>query len=286
MKRLAQNESRLRELAENRSLASSQCGDAFLKLVDPLIAGQTLEWERSGGGRRLVVKDAKTFIQFCRQRFPNAALPDDAGSRLTGLARFRDTKSVGNNEGEIISLRVWRDDALLKNGNSVGAMTATTSHGIFSFLLTQDCPYELRGPCALVENPAVFLRFEQLNLGLGAVIYGHGRISGLVLEWLARSGHPNFSLLHLPDYDPTGLSEFQRLHSRMGQRVRLYLPADLESQFARFSNSALLDGANTKTLLAQLRRSTLPGIQYVVGLIDRHNAGLEQEALLIPAGQL
>jgi len=267
-------------------LAASQCGAAFLKLIAPLIDCQTLEWERSGGGRQLVVKDVGTFIQFCRQRFPNAALPDDAGNRLIGVARFRDTKSVGNNEGEIISLRVWRDDAILKNGNSVGAMAATTAHGIFSFLLTQGCPYELRGPCALVENPAVFLGVEQLNLGLSAAIYGHGRISGLVLQWLAHSDHPSFSLLHLPDYDPTGLSEFQRLHSRLGQRVRLHLPADMESRFARFANAALLDGANNKSLLAQLRRSRLHATQYAVGLIDRHNAGLEQEALLIPAGEL
>ncbi len=98
----------------------------------------------------------------------------------------------------------WRDDALMKDGKPVGAGKATSAHGIFSFLLAKNCPYELRGSCALVENPAVFTVAEQLNLGVGLVIYGQGRVSNRVVDWLARMTHSSFSLLHLPDYDPVG----------------------------------------------------------------------------------
>jgi hypothetical protein len=87
--------------------------------------------------------------------------------------------------------------------------------------------------------------------------------------------------LHLPDYDPVGLSEFQRLHSILGPRVELYLAPDLDSRFERFSNRDLLKKLNSQAMLAQLRRSELPCVRRVVELIDRHNAGLEQEALLI-----
>ena len=152
---------------------------------------------------------------------------------------------------------------------------------MFSFLLTPDSPYELRGSCALVENPAVFAVAEQLNLGVGLMIYGHGRISNRVVEWLAYSNDSGFSLLHLPDYDPVGLSEFQRLHSRLGKRAVLHLPADLEERFAKFSNRKLLEKGNSQAMLAQLRHSDLPPIRRVVELIDRYNAGLEQEALLV-----
>ena len=31
-------------------------------------------------------------------------------------------------------------------------------------------------------------------------------------------------ILHLPDYDPVGLSEFGRVHARLGHRAGLYLP--------------------------------------------------------------
>jgi hypothetical protein len=88
-------------------------------------------------------------------------------------------------------------------------------------------------------------------------------------------------LVHLPDYDPVGLSEFQRLHTRLGSRVVLHLPNDLEARFARFSNPKLLENDSSQAMLAQLRRSDSPSICHVVKLIDRYNAGLEQEALLV-----
>jgi hypothetical protein len=176
---------------------------------------------------------------------------------------------------------VWRNDALLKDGKSFDAAALTAQHGVFSFLFTRNCPYVLSGSCALAENPAVFVAAERLNLGVDAVIYGHGRISSRVLDWLVRTTNSKFSLLHLPDYDPSGLSEFQRLHARLGKRVALYLPSEIEARFVRFSNPDLLAKTNSQATLAQLRRSESTAVRRVVEMIDRHNAGLEQEALLI-----
>jgi hypothetical protein len=281
MKLQAQAQTKLRELVENGALPASQCGLAFLKLVAPMLAGGVLEWKRSGGGRRLVVNNADALRDFFRQRFPEAPLPADAGSRVASVGRFRDTKAMANSENEIITIRAWRNDALLKDGKPIGAATTTTAHDVFSFLLAKDCPYELRGSCALVENPAVFAVAEQLNLGVGLIIYGHGRISNRTLDWLARMTDSSFNLLHLPDYDPVGLSEFQRLHARLGKRVVLHITADLETRFREFSKGDLLKKGNSQAMLTQLRRSDLPATRRVVELIDRYNAGLEQEALLI-----
>ena len=277
----AQAQIRLRELMENGALPASQCGRAFLKLLAPLLDAAVLAWKRSGAGRRLVVIVAGALSDFCRQRFPEVALPGGIESRVTSVGRFRDSKAMANTGNEIISLRVWRDEALLKAGRPVGAAAATAAHGVFSFVLTPDSPYRLSGPCILVENPAMFASAERLNLVADAVIYGHGRISNRALQWLVATTDLNFSVLHLPDYDPAGLSEFQRLHSELGQRIALHLPADLELRFARFSNSKLLNRINSQAMLARLRRSELPVVRQVVELIDRHNAGLEQEALLI-----
>jgi hypothetical protein len=281
MKLQAQAQIRLRKLMENGALPASQCGRAFLKLLAPLLDAAVLAWKRSGAGRRVAVNDAGALSDFCRQRFPEVALPGGIESRVTSVGRFRDSKAMANTGNEIISLRVWRDEALLKAGRPVGAAAATAAHGVFSFVLTPDSPYRLRGPCILVENPAMFASAERLNLVADAVIYGHGRISNRALQWLVATTDLNFSVLHLPDYDPAGLSEFQRLHSELGQRIALHLPADLELRFARFSNSKLLNRINSQAMLARLRRSELPVVRQVVELIDRHNAGLEQEALLI-----
>src|SRR2546429_9946151 len=67
---------------------------SFLKLLVPLLDSGVVCWQRCGVGRRLVVNDADTLRDFYRQRFPNAALPSGAGSRVASVGRFRDTKAL------------------------------------------------------------------------------------------------------------------------------------------------------------------------------------------------
>lgn len=281
MKLVAQAETKLLELIERGALPASQCGRAFLKLIAPLLAGGAVVERKSGAGRQFAVKNADVVREFHLRRFPAVVSSPDAGSRVTGVGRYRDTKALKNDTGEIISLRVWQNAVVVKNGNPVNAALLTAAHGVFSFLLKRDCPYELCGPCALVENPAVFAAAEQLQLDIGAVIYGHGRISNREIDWLAQMPSATFKLIHLPDYDPVGLTEFQRLQSRLGNRVVLHVPTDLEARFTLYGNRDLLAKANTRAMLAQLRRSDSEVILRIVALMDRHNAGLEQEALLL-----
>jgi Protein of unknown function C-terminus (DUF2399) len=186
------------------------------------------------GGRRLVVNNADALRGFYRQHFPEANLPMGAGSRVTSVSRFRDTKAMANSENEILSIRARRNDALLKDGKPVDAATITTALGVFSFLLAKDCAYELRGSYALVENPAVFAVAEQLNLDVSLIIYGHGRKSNRAIDWLARMTDSSFSLLHRPDYDPVGLSEFQRLYARLENALCSIYLLTWKSAFTNF----------------------------------------------------
>jgi hypothetical protein len=193
--------------------------------------------------------------------------------------RFRDSKTFASDTPEILSARAWVEKALLKDGQPAGAARASSEHGVFSFLLSRR--YSLRGPCALVENPAVFTQFERLRLSAGLVICaGRGSVSGRLMEWLTANDAPDFSLVHLPDYDPVGLHEYTRLRARLGTRARLHVPADLGELFGRFSSRAILAKGRNRAMLASLRDSKLPEVRRVVALIDRHNGCLEQEALL------
>ena len=268
-------------LLEQGSLPRSACSGSFLKVLQPLLDSGVVVEERAGAGRRLTVRDASAAKLFFAQRYPDAGVFDGATSRVVGVARFRDTKALAFNESTLVSVRAWQPDVLFRGEQAVNVAAATAEHGVFSFLLGERNSYALRGTCALVENPAVFNCVERLNLPLGLAIYGHGRISNHLLDWLAGTTAPDFALLHLPDYDPVGLSEFGRLRVRLGKRVRLHIPSDLAARFARFSNRSLLDKSKTRALLANLRCSPGPEIRQVLELIERHNAGLEQEALLL-----
>ncbi len=270
---------RIDELLEQGSLAQSMCSAALTAALRPLVEAGVIVSERAGAGRRLVVRNLSALMDFKRREFPDT-MTAGLGARVSGVGRFRDSKSLAGDTPEIVSVRAWNDAAMTVNGAPVGTAEATARYGVFSFLLDGHQKYALRGVCALVENPAVFMHFEHLGLRVDLVIYGHGRLSTRVLNWLGRAGESH-SVLHLPDYDPAGLSEHLRLRGVLGNRARLHLPVDLADRFERFSNRGLLYKGNSQAMLAQLRRSELPEVRRVVKLIDQHNAGLEQEALLL-----
>jgi hypothetical protein len=262
-------------------LPKTTCGDSLLRTLQPLLDAGVVVEQRSGSGRRLVVRDNTALRQFVGHFFPDTPINGEM-SRTAGVARFRDSKTFTSNTPEILSVRAWSEQALLKDGKPIGAALASSEHGVFSFLLSDR--YAMRGGCAVVENPAVFTQFERLGLPTDLVIWSHrGRISRNLIDWLEANATPDFSLVHLPDYDPVGMDEFTRLRSRLGARVQLHFPEDLPERFSRFSNRGILEKPNNQALLASLRRTKLPEVRRVVALIDSNNACLEQEALLLSA---
>ncbi len=273
----------MRELLAHGTLPASACRNALRQFVAPLIAGGVLAWQPRGAGQQLVVSDQKRFAEFVATAYPLSAdeLGASLSARASGVARYRDSKALVNDAREIVSVRAWSDDGLRCDGNPMPATAHTARYGVFSFLLEFGNRHTLHETCALVENPAVFTAFEHLALPVKIVILGRGRISQRLLDWFGGQLDPGFALVHLPDYDPVGMNEFERLGTRLGNRVRLHVPGDLSQRFARFGNRELLKKGNSQTMLAQLRHSKSPEVLRVVKWIDRYNAGLEQEALLL-----
>lgn len=272
---------RLNRLIATGTLPYSSCGATLLDTIQPLIAAGVLAERRVGSGRSLEVRDPVALLVFRQREFPDVATAG-LGSRAMGVGKFRDSKTLRADTPEIVSIRCWNDLALAHRGVAAGAAEATRRFGVFSLLLGPEADWQLAGSCAIVENPAMFAAFERLRLNVDLVIYGHGRLSNRALGWLKRAG-AKASFTHLPDYDPAGLSEHLRCHRALGGGVRLHLPDDLGARFEHFCNRALLDKPNTRAMLAGLRECALPEVRTVLHLIHQHNAGLEQEALLLNA---
>lgn len=274
---------RLSDLLERHMLPRSICSRAFLQVLRPLLHSGGVAEEKSGAGRRLVVRDPDALREFVADRYPDVEVFTSAPHRILGVARYRNSKTLVNDASEIVCARAWKTDALRRARIPVDAVTPTREHGVFAFCLSAESSYSLHGTCALVENPVAFALIEKLRIPIDLALYGRGRISSRFLDWLAKVRFPECKLLHFPDYDPVGLSEFARLRARLGDRVALHLPGDLPTRFARFSKRSLLREVNNQTLLRNLRTASVPEIRIVVQLIDRHNAGLEQEALFLDA---
>jgi len=283
MKRAAQSETKLRELLAHGALPASACGNALRRLVAPLITGGVLTWQRGGAGQRLAVADPTRLSEFIAHAYPQSPIEAAAfpSSRVAGVARYRDSKAVANDVPEIVSVRAYADGLVRCEGNPMPASSHTAQYGVFSFLRKDDDRHSLHGACALVESPALFTACEMLRLSTPLILYGHGRISKRLVNWLALQNDPAFTLLHLPDYDPVGLNEFLRLRNGLGNRVQLHTPNDLAQRFKRFGKRELLSKPNSQYMLAKLRSSKCAEVLAIVELIDRHNAGLEQEALLL-----
>jgi len=263
-------------------LPRSACGQSLTRALKPLFDSGVVSWEKAGGGQRLVVTNSPAFERWFRHHFPDGQfLQDTNSSRLQGVAQFRDSKALPSDLPEIVCLRSISDGMLLQNGVPVETTRSTKEHGVFAFTLTDPTAYAIQGTCALIENLAVFQSFEKLGLEPALAIWTAGISSNRFIAWLASNVHRGLRVLHLPDYDPVGLSEFLRLHKQLGEAVTLYLANDLPALFQRHSKYALLADEKNQRTLMRLRKFRHPAVRQVVALIDEFNGGLEHEAIFI-----
>ena len=281
--RLAQGRSKIESLLAAGFLPGRACSRAFFELIRPLVAAGVLVEERSGSGRRMVVKDAPRLRAFLEQRFPERPATPVAAGRVAALSEFRDSKAKPGATPEMVLLRVWSMDLFLSRSDGAQFVEWTRRRRVASMVLEEAGEAGLGGVLAVVENPAVFLAADVLGESIIAdgALYAGGKLSRRVLGWLRGQTHPRFSVLHLPDYDPAGLTEHLRLKKALGERARLWTPANFEALFERFGNRRLLMKRGQQSMLAELRKSQDTGVRKVVSLMDQFNAGLEQEALLL-----
>lgn len=271
-----------RRLLQAGTLPRSECSRSLVRILMPLLESGILRWEKAAGGQRLALMNQPAFERWLSQHFPHAQLQDGVdSSRIQAVAHFRNTKALRSNLPEMVCLRSTRDGVLLRDGVPVETTRATREHGAFAFTLIDPTPYALTGDCALIENLAVFHSFERLGLTAGLAIWTGGISSTRFIDWLAANVNHGLRVLHLPDYDPVGLTEFLRNHERLGEAVTLFLPNDLPALFRQHSNPLLLDDPKNQRMLMKLRKARHPSVRQVVTLIEENNGGLEHEAIFI-----
>ena len=268
-------------LLQEGVLPKSACAQSFIRSLAPLFDAGVLRWNKAGGGQRLTVANQVGYRRWFFQHFPKMELPDTESSQVQAVAQFRNAKALPSNLPEIVCVRSTEDGVLLRDGVAVQTTQATKQNGLFAFTLTDQTQFALRGTCALIENLAVFHSFEKLCLEPTLAIWTGGVSSNRFNNWLASSIPGGLRVLHLPDYDPVGLSEFLRHHKRLGEAVTLFIANDLPILFRHHCNTSLLADEKNQRTLMQLRKARHPVVQQVVALIDEFNGGLEHEAIFI-----
>src|SRR5438093_724119 len=94
----------LSRLLHDGSLPRSACSAACIRTLRPLFDTRVVVEQRSGGGRRIMVQDTASLREFLNREFPNVSTGPEAGSRASGVARFRKSKSFASDSSEIVSI--------------------------------------------------------------------------------------------------------------------------------------------------------------------------------------
>lgn len=271
-----------RLLADGNVPASSLSDRVRAELAGLFDAG-VLGEERRGGGRRIVVADHRALQDVCGRWFPSGVetLLGEAGaprSRIEAVASRRDAKAAPRSATEPVLVRGFGDAVLTRGRERLAVGKWTSAAGFAALELDPVAPWGFAGEVVVVENLEPFRRLEEIAPDVGLAVYAAGRLSARLLAWLAGEAMLGCRLRHWGDYDPVGVDEFLKLKARCGGRVEMVVPDGLDGLFERFGKAALL--RDSEAVLRRVRQATDPTARFVVGLMDRHGCGLEQEALL------
>lgn len=277
-----------RLLTEQR-LSGSGLGARARAQLRPLFDGGALTTEPAGRGEIVRVANPDSLRAWVRQNYPAYAAhwtsPEPA-ARARAVALRRDSKVTGAGVGSsVLHLRAIdpRSHVTL-NASELPAVGLTERHGLAACLIDPHSILAIQGATALVENLECFLHAEMILPKIAVLLNTAGRISDQLIGCLSRARIDPHPILHLPDYDPVGLSDYLRLRSALGSGVALYVPDDLETRFVALGNRKLIaNKPRNRTLLEQLGATAWPCQESakVFSLIRETGSGLEQESLFL-----
>lgn len=268
-------------LSDKSSLPSSSMSKADRRRIQSLFDAGVLAEEKSGAGRRLIVRNQQALQAFVLTMYPSGleGFKGDLPARSKAVADRRDSKkTIGKNPVTVL-VRGFNGCTFEKNGAHLPVAEWTRSAGVAALCLESMRGWKCKGTIGTVENLETFWNIDKLAPFVDLAVYAEGRIGADVLKWLTSIEMIETQILHFPDYDPVGMDEYLRIKNACSERASLYRPEDLEKLFNLYGKAQLL--RDSSAVLARLRKSDDSDVRYVVDLMDRCGVGLEQEALLI-----
>jgi|MTBAKSStandDraft_1061840.scaffolds.fasta_scaffold22172_2 hypothetical protein len=253
------------------------------KKLQSLLEAGVIEEKRYGAGRSLELCDHDALQVYALKEYP-LGLDDqaawNANPRSRAVAQLRDSKKAVITDAEVLQLRAGsHTDVLIREDEVLPLVEWCQAAGVAAIRLDDQYQWKGSGTISVVENLEVFLHFEKLGVETDLIYYAAGRLSERVLGWLSSPGMQACQIVHFGDYDPVGIDEYLRLKRACPNRVKMYVPDDLESLMSRYGKAGLLE--DSKSLLMRLRKEKDETVSKIILLMDRYNCGLEQEILLL-----
>jgi len=274
---------RLESLLADGSIVRSALTGAMRRRLVVLFEIGALSEERAGGGRRVALRDEPAVRTWIASEYPSGltGVGDGLPPRAESVANFRDSKRGKRLAQRPVLLRGFGDAVLRRGREVIPIGDLTRRYRVAAALVDRADPWHVDGTLALVENFELFLHVEIVVPGLTAALWYGGRIDQGLLDWIG--GMPAVRVVHVADFDPTGLDEYLRAQTTLGDRVSLFVPKGLPDLVSRYGQAGLL--LRSRAVLERLRQVEDPALQSVLEILSRYGKGLEQEALLLAPGR-
>lgn len=159
---------------------------------------------------------------------------------------------------------------------------ATRDFGAASLLIAPNDAWSTDSVLWLVENQALFDRTDWLSVNTSVTLaYYGGQLNGNLLNWLASRPRAD-KVVHFPDYDGVGLSNFIRLHAMLGEACEFWLMPDWSARLAQYGSTQLWRDTlrDFTSASQQLPEPLLP----LARQMQQTGLALEQEAVWLSVG--
>lgn len=276
----------LGELVEKGSIPASRVSARMEAGLEQLFDQGVLERRRSGAGFRIHVVDTLSLNTFIKTRYRHGLEGLDSSDlppKAAAIANLGDSKRGRGHGTSFVMMRGFGDLVLTSPTSPDADFPVAELTGKFqlaALCIDDESDWTVEaGKIALVENFESFLHVERVLIDVDIAVYTSGVLPQLILSWLQRSFPPSVSFIHFADYDPKGLSEFERAYRYLNDRLEFYLPQNFETLLREYGKPKLL--RDSAALFERLRMSELEVVRHVANILLQHGKGLEQEALLI-----
>lgn len=156
----------------------------------------------------------------------------------------------------------------------------TLHFGASSLRISPDDGWQTADDLWLIENQLLFDENGWLPADAsGTLLYYQGQLNNNLLQWLGTQRRAR-RVIHFPDYDGVGLSNFARLHAVLEDGCECWLMPNWEEKLARYGSSALW--RDTRRALDSIQHRLPPGLQPLLTRMRESGLALEQEAVLLP----
>ena len=262
----------LESLLEEQTIPYSRWPKREIGFLDRQVMLGSLIIKQLPNGRRVLIANKEQLINEILVRFPSFGSQETPQTRHEAVLAVRDAHQSTTTYPTLGVRRLRNSGKISFNGNEIQMVQGSMS---YSSIIEQELSsWSVSGRIVLIENLEPFLHAEIVHADFDFAVYYAGTISSLVLEWLSTQ---NVEILMAPDYDPVGLSQFEKV--RNAANSELWVPENIAEKFKTFHKKETLLKQNNRTTLGGLiKRTDLDSSTIkILKLIEINQGGLDQE---------